>query len=50
MLFGGLGAGVCVFTSGMNRVLQLWIVESVHVIVQTLRFWYCFVSPYACLV
>lgn len=46
MLFGGLGAGICVFKSGMNRnpVIQLWTVLSVHVLVQNLRVWKCFAS------
>lgn len=46
MLFGGLGAGSCVFKSGMNMnpVIQLWTVLSVHVLVQNLRVWRCFVS------
>lgn len=47
MLFGRLGAGICVFKSGMNGnpVIQLWTVLSVHVLVQNLRVWKCYASP-----
>lgn len=46
MLFGRLGAGICVFKSGMNMnlVIQLWTVISVHVLVQNLRVRKCFAS------